>query len=133
MSNPKKLAEAEWQIMNGIWHLKKPVTVREIHSHLYAKGEKAYTTVQTTMNILVDKGFLRKDKIGMVNFYFPVVSLADFAKRETRSLVSRIFDGSFGTLATYLVQSGELNQEELDRLKQLIDAKESEQNSGEDK
>ncbi|MFQ5864668.1 MAG: BlaI/MecI/CopY family transcriptional regulator [bacterium] len=124
MNYRNKLAEAEWEIMDGIWKFNKPVTVREIHRHLYPKGEKAYTTVQTIMNILADKSFLRKDKIGMVNFYFPTISREDFAKTETNKLVSRIFQGSFGALANYLVDSGGLSKEELSNLKSLIDSKE---------
>ena len=120
----KKLASVEWEIMDGIWQFGKPVTVREVHGYLYPNGEKAYTTVQTFMNILVEKGFLRKDKIGLVNFYFPTLSQADFAQHETRSFVSRLFQGSFGALATYLVDSGELSEAELTKLKQLIEARE---------
>ncbi|MFQ5706836.1 MAG: BlaI/MecI/CopY family transcriptional regulator [bacterium] len=126
MAKRKKLAEAEWQVMRGVWSFARPVTVREVHSHLYPEGEKAYTTVQTIMNILVDKGFLQKEKIGMVNFYQPTVSRADFAESETHSLVARIFNGSFGALASYLVDSGELTPKDLHRLKALIEAKEKE-------
>ena len=39
MKKIKKLAEAEWGIMDCIWTLAKPSTVREIHQHLYPKGE----------------------------------------------------------------------------------------------
>lgn len=124
MKKPKKLAEAEWEIMDGVWQFSKPLTVRELHEHLYPEGQKAYTTVQTIMNILVDKGFLCKKKIGMVNFYTALLSREKFAKRETRSLVSRIFDGSFGALANYLVESGELSQRELNQLKAIIEANE---------
>ncbi len=130
MKRSKKLADAEWEIMKAIWHFKKPITVREIHGYLYPEGQKAYTTVQTIMNILVEKAFLRKDKIGMVNFYFPTVPKEDFAKHETQTLVSRIFQGSFGALANYLIDSGELSPTELNRLKSLIAAKEEEKNSG---
>ncbi len=80
--------------------------------------------MQTMMNILVKKGFLQKEKIGMVNFYTPTLSREQFAQRETRSLVARIFHGSFGALANYLVSSGELSQEELNELRALIEAKE---------
>ena len=110
--------------MACLWMFVKPSTVREIHQHLYPKGEKAYTTVQTTTNILVEKGFLRKEKIGMVNFYFPIISRQEFAKQETRTLVSRTFQGSFGNLANYLVDSGELSENELQKLKELISNKE---------
>lgn len=124
MKIKKKLAEAEWNIMDCIWAFAKPSTIRNIHQHLYSKGEKAYTTVQTIANILVEKGFLRKEKIGMVNFYFPTLSRQEFAKQETRTFVSRTFQGSFGNLANYLVDSGELSENELQKLKELISKKE---------
>ena len=122
----KRLAVAESEIMEGVWQFDGSATVREVHSRLYPNGEKAYTTVQTMMNILVEKGFLRKEKIGLVNFYTPAVSRLEAAETETQSLVSRLFQGSFGALANYLVDSGELSREELDALKALIDAREQE-------
>ncbi len=129
MKKTTKLAEAEAEIMGAVWQFRKAVTVREIHSRLYPKSEKAYTTVQTFMNILVEKGFLKREKIGMVNFYSPRLSRANVAKVETQSLVSRIFQGSFGELAQHLVNSGKLSKEELLNLKVLIEIKE-EKSSG---
>ncbi|MFQ5675144.1 MAG: BlaI/MecI/CopY family transcriptional regulator [bacterium] len=124
MKKTKRLAEAEWELMVFIWASRKPTTVREIRDALYPEGEKAYTTVQTITNILVDKGFLQKEKIGMVNFYYPAISKEELAKQETKTLVSRIFEGSFGNLAAYLVDSGELSGTELEKLKDLINQKE---------
>lgn len=130
MGKKKRLAEAEWAVMDGVWDLDRMVTVREVHEHLYPNGEKAYTTVQTIMNILTDKGVLSRKKIGPVNVYTPVLSREAAAREETRSLVSRMFEGSFGALATYLVDSGALSRKELDALKALIDEKEREQKGG---
>ena len=116
--------------MDQVWDFDRPMTVREVHEALYPNGEKAYTTVQTIMNILTDKGVLSRQKIGPVNVYSPALSREDAARDETQSLVSRMFEGSFGALATYLVNSDTLSREELDELKSLIDKKESDQ--GED-
>lgn len=124
MAKQKKLSPAEWQIMDGVWDLGGEVTVREVHGHLYAGGEKAYTTVQTIMNILADKGFLQRQKKGPVNFYRAKYSRDDMARMETKSLVGRIFDGSFGALAAHLINSGELSEEELAAIKKLIEEKE---------
>ncbi len=124
MAKRIKLAEAEWEIMEGIWNHGGQVTVREIQDLLYPKAEKAYTTTQTIMNILVTKGFLKRKKIGMVNFYTPKVSRDLAAQHEARTLASRIFNGSMGALATYLVASGELSLAELQKLKDLIATKE---------
>ena len=121
---PKKIAEAEWDLMLGIWDLEPPVSVRDVHNYLYKNGEKAYTTVQTLMNILVDKGFLTRKKLGMVNFYTPTLSRQKATDAETHSLVAKLFSGSFGELANYLIKSGELSKDDLAAIKQLIDEKE---------
>ena len=73
------------------------------------------------MNILAEKGVLDREKIGPVNVYRPAVTRGDVARAETRTLVSRMFEGSFGALATYLVDSGELSRKELDELRALIE------------
>ena len=124
MAAKKRLAEAEWEVMDGVWHLDRQVTVRDVVDYLYPNGEKAYTTVQTIMNILFEKGVLNRHKIGPVNVYKSALSREDVAQDETRTLVSRMFEGSFGALATYLVDSGELSQKELDELRALIEARE---------
>lgn len=124
MSQDRQLAEVEWDIMEGVWQLARPVSVRDVHRRLYPNGEKAYTTVQTIMGILTDKGFLSKEKIGMVNFFTPVLTREEAAGNETRSIVGRVFQGSFGALANFLVDSDELSQKDLDRLKLLIEEKE---------
>lgn len=129
MKNQKKLAASEWEIMEGVWRCNGEtspygITVRNVHDQLYPNGEKAYTTVQTVMNILMEKGFLTRKKIGMVNFYTPTVSREEMAQQETHTLVSRAFGGSFVALANYLVDSGSLSEKELTVLKDMIDAKE---------
>lgn len=124
MAAKKRLAEAEWEVMDGVWHLDRQVTVRDVVDYLYPNGEKAYTTVQTIMNILFEKGVLNRQKIAPVNVYKSALSREDAAQDETRTLVSRMFEGSFGALATYLVDSGELSRKELDELRALIEARE---------
>ena len=126
MAKKQKLSDAEWEIMQGVWDNKTPITVRDLHSALYPNGEKAYTTVQTVMNILYEKGFLRREKIGMVNFYTPTLSRQQAMSNETKSFVSKLFDGSFGALASHLINSDALSSEDLHELKKMIDAKEKE-------
>ena len=130
MAKKRRLAEVESEVMDGVWQFSRQVTVRDVVNHLYPNGEKAYTTVQTIMNILTEKGVLYREKIGPVNVYRPVLSREDVAQSETRTLVSRMFQGSFGALATYLVDSGELSQKELDELRALIEEREKAKEGG---
>ena len=130
MKQQKRLAQVEWEIMEGVWQSTKPVSAREILTRLHPNGEKAYTTVQTILNNLTGKGFLEKEKIGLVNFYTPIVSRDEATHVETQSLASKLFQGSFGVLAAYLVNSGELSQPDIDRLRELIDAKDRQRRKG---
>ena len=130
MAKKRRLAEVEWEVMDGVWQFGRQVTVRDVVNHLYPNGEKAYTTVQTIMNILAEKGVLEREKIGPVNVYRPLLSREYVAQTETRTLVSRMFEGSFGALATYLVDSGELSRKELDELRALIEKREKAKEGG---
>jgi len=130
MKKQKRLSGLEWEVMEGVWQCQEEphgTTVREVHGRLYPGGEKAYTTVQTVMNILHEKGFLARRKIGLVNFYTPAVSREEMAQQETRSLVSRAFGGSFVALANHLVDSDALSEKDLEALKTLIEDRERKQ------
>lgn len=122
----KRLSPLEWEVMNTIWALRKNPSVREVLEKAYPGGEKAYTTVQTVMNNLEVKGFLEKDKIGLVNFYKPLRKRNELLKKETANFVDKIFGGSFQRLASYLIDSGTLSVEEIADLKRVISEKEKE-------
>lgn len=119
------LSELEWQIMQAIWE-KGVLSVKEVWQRLFPDGEKAYTTVQTYMDRMVEKNLLTKQKIGLVNFYHPHVDKETLLEQATENLVSRAFNGSFFSLAAFLVDSPNLSKKELDRIKQLIKQKEEE-------
>ena len=122
----QKLTPAEWEIMDVVWNLKGSPSIRDVWEHAYPNGEKAYTTVQTIMNTLEKKELLKREKIGLVNFYTPVKSREEMVKAEMSSLVSRIFDGSVPALASYLINSHGLNLKEIETIKKLLDKKEQE-------
>ncbi|MGD9487232.1 MAG: BlaI/MecI/CopY family transcriptional regulator [Calditrichaceae bacterium] len=116
----QNLTPLEWEIMDIIWELKKSLSVREVLETAYPDGNKAYTTVQTVMNNLEAKGFLKKEKIGLVNFYKPLIFHKDMLRKETSQFVKRVFGGSFPGLVNYLIDSKALTEEEINDLKKLI-------------
>lgn len=120
------LNPAEWELMEAIWQLGGSPSVREVLEYAYPNGEKAYTTVQTLMNILVKKEFLSVKKIGLVNFYTPLRTRREIVKNETRHLISRAFGGSVRAMANHLIDTQDLDLQELGELKKLLEAKESE-------
>jgi BlaI family penicillinase repressor len=117
------LSEMEWQILKIIWKDKK-TTVKDVWNRLFPEGEKAYTTIQTYMDRMVDKKILKKEKIGLVNFYEQLLSEKDALDFATENLVDRAFQGSFGHLATYLIGSRRLKTSDLEKIKKMISEKE---------
>ena len=116
------LSEIEWQVMSILWQ-KGIMSVKDVWQSLYPGGEKAYTTIQTYMDRMVEKQLLHKEKIGLVNFYRATVAKNTMMRQATDHLVSRAFNGSFGSLAAYLVDSYNLSREDLEKIKQLINKK----------
>jgi len=115
-----ELSAAEWEIMQVLWNSGAPLTVRGVLDQAYPNAEKAYTTVQTLMNILVDKGFLKRKKVGMVNFYAVAVAREKVLRKSLATVAGRMFAGSFGAMASFLVSSAALSPEEIQELKKLL-------------
>lgn len=120
----QKLTALEWEVMDLVWQENQPVSVREILIQGYPGGNKAYTTVQTVMNHLVEKGYLNKNKKGLVNFYEAIHRKEEIMKKETSGFVKKVYNGSFQALANYIVDSNSLTTEEIKELKNLITEKE---------
>ncbi len=123
MKTRKALTEIEWQIMGILWK-KGILSVKEVWQALCPQGEKAYTTIQTYLERMTEKKLLQKEKIGLVNFYRPLIAEATLKKQATEKFVSNTFNGSFGSLAAFLVDSYHLSREDLDKIKKLIKQKE---------
>ncbi len=121
----KSLTSLEWEIMTVVWKLGGRPSVRDVLNYAYPEGEKAYTTVQTIMNILVDKGYLKRKKTGMVNFYDPVRKKNETLRKETDNFVNKAFGGSRLALVNHLLDSDALSREEIFDLKKMISGKDS--------
>jgi predicted transcriptional regulator len=125
MPKVETLTKFEWEIMKQVWK-NRQMTVREVHEALAPTQSRAYTTIQTYMERLVDKKYLSKKKIGLVNFYSAKVKETDTLRRETSHFVKRAFDGSFSKLAAFLFDTQDFDEKDLKTIKRLIKEKERE-------
>ena len=115
--------ELELGILKVLWR-DGPRPVRHVRDALAAGGrDLAYTSVMTVMNIMADKGYLRRDKNpkdGGGYVYHPQVKEQATAGRMLRDIVDRAFDGSAAAAMVNLLQSSEVSDEELKQLRELI-------------
>ena len=114
------LSQFEWLIMNHLWDGEKS-SAREVMEAMPAEKQRAYTTIQTYLERLVDKGYLTKEKIGMVNFYTSLVPREDVVEGATSSFIDRVFQGSGSSLAAYLLKNGKLDPDDLDKIKDILE------------
>jgi BlaI family penicillinase repressor len=121
MKTRARLTAVEWEIMEAVWALGGAPSVREVLEYAFPKGEKAYTTVQTIMNNLVAKGYLAARKTGMVNFYRPLRPRGQMVRKETASLLERVFHGSVPAMASHLLRSEDLTLDEIEEIKAMLE------------
>ncbi len=116
----KTLTEAESRIMEVLWTLGK-ANVRDVMDAMTGGKEQAYTTVQTFLGILKNKGIIEQCKDGRAFIYTPLLSRAEGRNRALKHLVESVFGGSTSALAQHLLNSNDFNAEEITTLEQAID------------
>jgi predicted transcriptional regulator len=113
------LTDAEARVMAVLWKAQS-ATVSEVVAALSPKREVSYSTVQTILRILENKGYVGHDKLGRAFIYRPLVDERQARKRALRHLVKRLFEGSPRLLVLNVLDDEEIDPEELKQLKELI-------------
>ena len=110
-----KLTRFELEVMSALWDL-GTASVREIQEQLPSQKRPAYTTVQTIIYRLEEKGAVsRLKKIGNAHVFVPVVTRKAAHHRLINELLD-LFGGSARPLMAHLVEIGKLT---LDDIKEL--------------
>src|SRR5688500_13671159 len=100
----QKLGERELDIMQVLWR-SRSARVAEVHQSLLNKSDDiAYTTVQTMLNRLEEKGLVRRDNSDRAHRYLPVLKEPAVVNQAIHKLAERFFSGSIEALATRLVE-----------------------------
>lgn len=108
--------ELQTQLMAAIWRLGAG-TVEQVRSEVPPRYRGAYTTVQTVLNRLADRGLLSRHKIGNAIQYRPKISEADYLSRSIASTLSGASVGARQAALARLI--ADLDQGELTELQRL--------------
>ena len=116
---PTKLTRFELEVMEALWGLGR-ASVRELLEALPAKKQPAYTTVQTIVRRLEEKGaVLQIRKIGNAHIYAPAVTRHAAHRRLIDDFLD-VFGGSPAPLMAHLVESGKLGLEDLHEMERML-------------
>jgi predicted transcriptional regulator len=114
------LTAQELEIMKIVWPL-GGATVRDVYETLRERRTIAYTTVQTMMNILEGKGYLKKEPGEKAQIYVPARQQQLVVRSMVREFVDRVFDGSARPLLVHLLKEKGLSERERRALQKLLD------------
>ena len=109
--------DRELDVMSVLWDLDS-ATVAEVRERL--SDDLAYTTVLTVLRTLEQKGYVGHTGEGRAHRYRPLVKRETAGRSALRRLVDKVFDGSPEMLLTNLVSDKNLTDEELRRLRRLL-------------
>lgn len=118
--------DAELEILAVLWE-RGPSTVREVHDALHEHKPTGYTTVLKLLQIMTEKGLVRRDEEQRAHVY-----AARYAQEQTqRQLLGHLLERAFGGSATKLVlqalSTKQASPAELQRIRELLDEMEGRQ------
>ena len=120
MQKIKRLPDAELVVMQAVWSAPEiPVPSTWIIGQL--KEQWKPTSILTFLSRLCEKDFLKCEKEGKVNAYTPLIDEATYRSQESASFLQRFYRGSVRDLVASLTGTGDLNEEDLDELRDFLD------------
>ena len=113
---------AELEILRVLWQ-RGPSTVRDVHESLEHARPVGYTTVLKLLQIMVEKGLVRRNESARSHVYVAAASQGATQRRMVADLVRRVFGGSTLGLVLYALESTPATAPELDQIRRLLDEK----------
>ena len=126
-----KLTRFELEVMGALWELGS-ASVRELRERLPEGKRPAYTTVQTIVYRLEEKGAVRRvKKVGNAHVFEPVVTRRATVRRLFGEMLG-FFGGSPRAMMAQLVEAGHLTLEDLREGEETLARLEAEKGAGAD-
>jgi BlaI family transcriptional regulator, penicillinase repressor len=134
MSKTPRPTDAELAILRVLWQL-GPSTVRQVHDVLMLQSGRerptAYTTALKLMQIMTEKGLVRRDEADRTHIYHPRLTEEQTQRQLIRDLMDRAFGGSSSKLVLQALASKRASSDELAEIRRMLESgKESGKESG---
>ena len=116
----KTITALEYELMCILWNADTPLGMAEIMKQL-SEDKWTRNAAATLLLRLAKKGFVGYEKNGKLNFYYALVKQEDYGRKETKALLKKLYNGSVKNLVAALYEKDEIDDSELDELRQLLD------------
>ena len=112
--------DAELAILRVLWS-RGGSTVRQVHDVLSRERPTAYTTALKMLQIMTEKGLVRRDETDRTHIYFPKLSEDQTQRQLVRDLLDRAFGGSASKLVMQALAAKRASAEELGEIRKLLE------------
>lgn len=115
-----QITDAELEIMNVIWE-KQPINTNDITQEVIKRKAWNDRTIHTLIARLSKKGAISHIKKGKVYVYSAVIEKKEYIKNESKTFLSKFFNGTFNKMAMNFIENDMLSDEEIKELKNILD------------
>jgi predicted transcriptional regulator len=119
-TTPPRPTDAELAILRVLWE-RGPSTVRQVHDVLSRDRPAAYTTALKLLQIMTEKGLVRRDDTDRTHVYQARLSEEQTQRQLVRDLLDRAFGGSASKLVMQALAARRATPEELGEIRKLIE------------
>src|SRR5580698_3418738 len=114
-----KPTESELEILQVIWN-KETASVRDVHEELAKTKDVGYTTTLKLMQIMHEKGLVKRDDTLKTHIYQAAVSKEKTQKHLLGKMINNVFGGSPTELVIQALGNHKASPQELDEIQQLL-------------
>ena len=114
---------AELEILKILWTRNGPTSVRDVLEAVNQETDppRAYTSVMSLLNVMTDKGLLRRSPHGRAFLYEPVSPREHTLRSLLGETLKRVYNGSASLLVAHLLDQSHPSGAELDQIRSLLD------------
>jgi BlaI family transcriptional regulator, penicillinase repressor len=114
-----KPTESELEILQVLWE-KDKASVREVHEELLTLKDVGYTTTLKLMQIMHEKGLVKRDDSFKTHIYQASVSKEKTQKHLLGKMINNLFGGSPADLVLQALGNHKASPAELEEIQQLL-------------
>ena len=119
MSKRTKPTPAELELLDLLWEMRR-ARVSDIHRAISERRPTTYTTVLKLLQIMLEKGLVRRDEKGKAHIYRPAQSQQQTQSKLVNDLLEKVFRGSSLKLVQHVLETKPASREELAEIRKLI-------------
>ena len=119
MKRTPAISDAEWDVMKIVWE-HGPITSGQIVQHLEKERQWKPRTIKTLLARLVKKGAVAAMEEEKRFLYVAKVARDACVRRESKSFLTRVFDGAVAPALVHFLAQAELSPAEIAELQRIL-------------